>query len=168
MAFICNLASKKLTERKFDHVYDLLAETFHSGSSSSTFVSDGTSAATDDLFQNDDTAQSDSNSEPGSFHSWSAGSSAFLVFLFYQTFYAGIASLFVMWEPVAAGSGIPEIKCFLNGIDLPRIVRLKTLLCKVVGVTFSVAAGLPVGKEGPMVHRLVCFCCQTIFLCWLV
>jgi hypothetical protein len=26
------------------------------------------------------------------------------------------------------------------------------LVCKVVGVTFSVAAGLPVGKEGPMVH----------------
>jgi hypothetical protein len=25
-------------------------------------------------------------------------------------------------------------------------------VCKVVGVTFSVAAGLPVGKEGPMVH----------------
>ena len=32
------------------------------------------------------------------------------------------------------------------------MVRLKTLVCKVVGLTFSVAAGLPVGKEGPMVH----------------
>ena len=48
--------------------------------------------------------------------------------------------------------GIPEIKCFLNGIDLPRIVHVKTVFCKVIGVTFSVAAGLPVGKEGPMVH----------------
>lgn len=152
VATICNLASKKLTERKFDHVYGLLAETFHSGSSSSSSGSDGTSAAMDDLFQGDDTAQSDGNTEPGSSNPWSAGSSAFLVFLFYQTLYAGIASLFVMWEPVSAGSGIPEIKCFLNGIDLPRIVRVKTLLCKVVGVTFSVAAGLPVGKEGPMVH----------------
>jgi chloride channel 7 len=53
---------------------------------------------------------------------------------------------------VSGGSGIPEIKCFLNGIDLPRVVRIKTLFCKVLGVTFSVAAGLPVGKEGPMVH----------------
>ena len=49
-------------------------------------------------------------------------------------------------------AGIPEVKCFLNGIAIPRIVRLKTLFCKVFGVTFSVAAGLPVGKEGPMVH----------------
>ena len=55
-------------------------------------------------------------------------------------------------EPVSGGSGIPEIKCYLNGIDLPRVVRVKTLLCKVIGVTFSVAGGLPVGKEGPMVH----------------
>ena len=80
------------------------------------------------------------------------GGSAFLTYLFYQTIFAAIASLFVYLEPVSGGSGIPEIKCFLNGIDLPRVVRVKTLICKVVGVTFSVAAGLPVGKEGPMVH----------------
>ena len=42
-------------------------------------------------------------------------------------------------------------RCFLNGINLPRVVRVRTLICKVIGVTFSVAAGLPVGKEGPMV-----------------
>ena len=76
----------------------------------------------------------------------------FLAFLFYQTLFAFLASIFVYIEPVSGGSGIPEVKCFLNGIDLPRIVRFKTLVCKVVGVTFSVAAGLPVGKEGPMVH----------------
>lgn len=34
----------------------------------------------------------------------------------------------------------------------PPQVRVKTLLCKVLGVMFSVAAGLPAGKEGPMVH----------------
>ena len=55
-------------------------------------------------------------------------------------------------EPLSGGSGIPEIKCFLNGIDLPRIVRFKTLACKVVGLVFSVAAGLPLGMEGPMVR----------------
>ena len=80
-----------------------------------------------------------------------AGKSYF-VFLFYQTFFVAIASAFAWFEPMAIGSGIPEVKCFLNGIALPRIVRLKTLICKVLGVTFSVAAGLPVGKEGPMVH----------------
>lgn len=79
-------------------------------------------------------------------------------------------------EPVAAGSGIPEIKVYLNGVKLPRVVRLKTLFTKacpclccsksgplalltrrpaarqMVGVTLSVGGGLPVGKEGPMIH----------------
>lgn len=44
-------------------------------------------------------------------------------------------------QPVAAGSGIPEIKCYLNGVKVPGIVRLRTLLCKVFGVLFSVAGG---------------------------
>ncbi|XP_027897993.1 H(+)/Cl(-) exchange transporter 7 isoform X2 [Xiphophorus couchianus] len=55
-------------------------------------------------------------------------------------------------EPIAAGSGIPQIKCFLNGVKIPRVVRLKTLVVKVVGVIFSVVGGLAVGKEGPMIH----------------
>ena len=31
-------------------------------------------------------------------------------------------------------------------------MRIKTLVCKAVGVTLSVVGGLAVGKEGPMVH----------------
>ncbi|ESO91263.1 hypothetical protein LOTGIDRAFT_228753 [Lottia gigantea] len=55
-------------------------------------------------------------------------------------------------NPVAGGSGIPEIKCYLNGICVPRIARFHTLVAKSVGVLFSVAGGLFVGKEGPMIH----------------
>ncbi|XP_067006232.2 H(+)/Cl(-) exchange transporter 7 [Anabrus simplex] len=55
-------------------------------------------------------------------------------------------------EPVAAGSGIPQVKCYLNGVKIPRVVRIKTLLVKVVGVISSVVGGMAVGKEGPMVH----------------
>ncbi|KFZ66528.1 H(+)/Cl(-) exchange transporter 7, partial [Podiceps cristatus] len=49
-------------------------------------------------------------------------------------------------EPVAAGSGIPQIKCYLNGVKIPHVVRLKTLVIKVCGVILSVVG------EGPMIH----------------
>lgn len=38
--------------------------------------------------------------------------------------YVLVANLTVLIEPVAAGSGIPEIKAFLNGVNLPRCVRV--------------------------------------------
>lgn len=44
-------------------------------------------------------------------------------------------------QPVAAGSGIPEIKCYLNGVKVPHVTRLGTLIAKAVGVLFSVAGG---------------------------
>jgi chloride channel 7 len=58
-----------------------------------------------------------------------------------------IGSLLVTYvEPVAAGSGIPQVKCYLNGVKVPRIVRIKTLLVKAVGVITSVVGGLAGGK----------------------
>ncbi|XP_077490396.1 chloride channel protein 7 [Amblyomma americanum] len=54
--------------------------------------------------------------------------------------------------PVAAASGIPVIKCYLNGVKVPHVVRFKTLVIKAAGVILSVVGGLAVGKEGPMIH----------------
>ncbi|XP_029914227.1 H(+)/Cl(-) exchange transporter 7 isoform X1 [Myripristis murdjan] len=62
------------------------------------------------------------------------------------------AVIVAFFEPIAAGSGIPQIKCYLNGVKIPRVVRLKTLVVKVGGVICSVVGGLAVGKEGPMIH----------------
>ncbi|CEF62539.1 CBS domain and Chloride channel, voltage gated family and Chloride channel, core domain-containing protein [Strongyloides ratti] len=64
-----------------------------------------------------------------------------------------IASCLVIYlSPIAAGSGIPQIKCFLNGVQIPGVVKLKTLFVKVIGVACSVGGGLAAGKEGPMIH----------------
>eukprot|EP00043_Microstomoeca_roanoka_P025293 m.8203 g.8203 ORF g.8203 m.8203 type:complete len:863 (-) comp5395_c0_seq1:405-2993(-) len=62
------------------------------------------------------------------------------------------AGLVCFVAPIAQGSGIPEVKCYLNGIKMPEVVRLKTLLAKTLGVMFSVTGGMTVGKEGPMIH----------------
>ena len=53
---------------------------------------------------------------------------------------------------MAAGSGIPQIKCFLNGVKVPHVVRLKTLICKVLGVICSVVGGLSIGKVNTKLH----------------
>ena len=76
-----------------------------------------------------------------------------LTFVGINMAYVLVPALLVSYvEPVARGSGIPEIKCYLNGVKIPRVVRVLTLIVKAVGVLFSVAGGLPVGKEGPMIH----------------
>ena len=77
---------------------------------------------------------------------------AFLKFYLVQLAFAAVAATCVYIEPISGGSGIPEVKCYLNGMDLPRALDIRTLFCKVIGVTCSVSAGLPVGKEGPMIH----------------
>lgn len=58
--------------------------------------------------------------------------------------------------PAAAGSGIPEVKAYLNGIDAHSILAPSTLFVKIFGSIFGVAAGFVVGKEGPMVHTGAC------------
>ncbi|OZC09314.1 hypothetical protein X798_03655 [Onchocerca flexuosa] len=62
------------------------------------------------------------------------------------------ACLVLYLSPVAAGSGISQVKCFLNGVEIPGVVRLKTLFAKALGVACTVAGGLSAGKEGPMIH----------------
>jgi len=76
-----------------------------------------------------------------------------LIFVLPCLLLASVAALLVCFvEPLAAGSGIPEVKCFLNGVDLPNVVSWRTLLAKAPGVMCSVSAGLPCGQEGPMIH----------------
>lgn len=70
---------------------------------------------------------------------------AFFIFLTICLFYSSIAGIFCWMEPTAAGSGIPEIKAYLNGINLNKVVRIRVLIFKVVGMCFSVSAGLPLG-----------------------
>lgn len=62
------------------------------------------------------------------------------------------ASLVTYLAPVAAGSGIPVVKCYLNGVKIPQVVRFKTYVAKLLGVVSSVVGGLAVGKEGPFIQ----------------
>ena len=63
-----------------------------------------------------------------------------------------LAALLVFFAPRAGGSGLPALKAYLNGVRVPGLLRVRTLIAKVIGVTFVVSTGLPMGREGPMVH----------------
>lgn len=66
------------------------------------------------------------------------------------------AALCAFIAPAAAGSGIPEVKAYLNGVDAHSILAPGTLFVKIFGSILGVSAGFVVGKEGPMVHTGAC------------
>ncbi|XP_047949693.1 chloride channel protein CLC-d-like isoform X2 [Salvia hispanica] len=69
-----------------------------------------------------------------------------------------LSSVYIVtqFSPEAAGSGIPEIKGYLNGIDTHGILLFRTLVGKIFGSIGSVGGGLALGKEGPLVHIGAC------------
>lgn len=82
---------------------------------------------------------------------------AFAVFSVYNFVLTLIASTVTAYiAPAAAGSGIPEVKAYLNGVDAPGIFTLRTFVVKIVGSISAVSGSLLVGKAGPMVHTGAC------------
>jgi chloride channel 7 len=77
---------------------------------------------------------------------------AFASYVFINIFFALCAGVLCILAPPAAGSGIPEIKAFLNGVKLDGALNFFVLIAKVFGMCLSVASSLPLGKEGPMIH----------------
>ncbi len=55
-------------------------------------------------------------------------------------------------SPAAAGGGIAEVKATLNGVKRKGWLNMHTLVAKFIGIILGVAAGMPIGKEGPMIH----------------
>ncbi|XP_056008737.1 H(+)/Cl(-) exchange transporter 7-like isoform X5 [Ostrea edulis] len=62
------------------------------------------------------------------------------------------ASLVTFLQPMAAGSGIPYIKAYLNGVKIPGLLTFRAFVAKTLGVVLSILGGLACGKEGPMAH----------------
>ncbi|KAK7330045.1 hypothetical protein VNO77_24230 [Canavalia gladiata] len=82
---------------------------------------------------------------------------AFLTFFAANLFLTLFASLLTaLMAPTAAGSGIPEVKAYLNGVDAPGIFTIRTLFVKIIGSITAVSASLHIGKAGPMVHTGAC------------
>ncbi|XP_050541566.1 H(+)/Cl(-) exchange transporter 7-like isoform X1 [Daktulosphaira vitifoliae] len=55
-------------------------------------------------------------------------------------------------EPSTAGSGIPFVIAYLNGIRISRMTAVRCLLVKIISVICVCVAGLGGGKEGPLIN----------------
>ncbi|XP_075587327.1 chloride channel protein 3 isoform X2 [Dermatophagoides farinae] len=82
---------------------------------------------------------------------------SYFFYVFWALFFSFLATSFVRtFAPYACGSGIPEIKTILSGFIIHGYLGSWTLTVKSIGMMLTVAAGLSLGKEGPLVH---CSCC---------
>eukprot|EP00850_Spirogloea_muscicola_P018736 SM000175S03283 [mRNA] locus=s175:20960:28350:- [translate_table: standard] len=78
---------------------------------------------------------------------------AFLGYAIYGLVVVGIISAAVLYlAPAAAGGGVTLVMANLNGIHIPYLLSIDTLVTKTFGVMFAVTTGLAVGPEGPLVH----------------
>ncbi|KAE8979529.1 hypothetical protein PR003_g25450 [Phytophthora rubi] len=93
-----------------------------------------------------DTMISQTTSEPARYFIWTGHTLVFSL----------VGLLITRIAPVAAGSGVSQMKAILTGIDpqlyLPGYFDFATLVTKILGLICSVGAGLVVGTEGAYVH----------------
>ena len=77
---------------------------------------------------------------------------AFSIWLSFSIVLVGCSTgLCGLWPP-GAGSGVPDVMAYLNGVTFPKVFNIRTLLAKIFSCALAVAGGLPVGPEGPMIH----------------
>ena len=63
-----------------------------------------------------------------------------------------LSSLWCLVKPTAAGSGVPDVMAYLNGVMFQRIFNVRNLVVKTLSCVCAVSSSLPVGAEGPMIH----------------
>jgi H+/Cl- antiporter ClcA len=80
----------------------------------------------------------------------------YMLSLFYVLLNLGLAVisaiLCLRFAPNASGSGIPEVKSYLNGVRVHKFASVSLFLVKIVATVLSVSSGLVCGPEGPFIH----------------
>lgn len=79
-------------------------------------------------------------------------------------FGATSAALCVYVAPGAIASGLAELMAYMNGVNYPNFMTYSTLFVKIFALGLSVAAGLCVGKEGPLAHIGAIIGIATLYL----
>mmetsp|Transcript_93683 Transcript_93683/g.269798 ORF Transcript_93683/g.269798 Transcript_93683/m.269798 type:complete len:960 (-) Transcript_93683:73-2952(-) len=79
---------------------------------------------------------------------------AFLPLLAYALTVTVLGALLVvvLGAPWASGSGVPDLKAFLNGNGIPGLFSFRTWIARGVGLILITSSGLFAGMEGPAAH----------------
>ncbi|KAG9067227.1 hypothetical protein KI688_012009 [Linnemannia hyalina] len=81
----------------------------------------------------------------------------YIFYIMFALMFATTAAYLVKtFAPYAEGSGIPEVKTILGGFVIRHYLGVETLVIKTVTLVLSTAAGLSLGKEGPLLHISCC------------
>jgi chloride channel 7 len=79
--------------------------------------------------------------------------SAFALWLTYGFVATLMTTLFVtLVQPSAGGSGVPDVKAYLNGNRMPGTTSVSTWAGRVFGLPLVTSSGLFAGMQGPMAH----------------
>lgn len=73
-----------------------------------------------------------------------------LLWLLVLAIFGIITGLLMRWEPLASGSGIPQVNAEVRGYLNGR--WLKIIIAKVIGGSLSTLGGLSLGREGPSIQ----------------
>lgn len=88
-----------------------------------------------------------------------------LVFVTLSVLFATVSALLCVYiAPGAIASGIAELMAYMNGIQYPNFLTYSVLGVKIFALGLSVAAGLCVGKEGPLAHIGAIIGIATLYL----
>lgn len=60
------------------------------------------------------------------------------------------SAMCLFFAPLAVGSGIPEVKAYLNGVCVPSFADFNVFVFKIFATILAVSSGLIIGPEGPL------------------
>ncbi|KAG5469379.1 hypothetical protein LSCM1_02596 [Leishmania martiniquensis] len=72
----------------------------------------------------------------------------YLLWVVFAVCTSAVASGLCCLVPQCVGSGIPEVRAYLNGVSYPMINSTSVLVAKIVAVVFTVASGVCTGHYG--------------------
>nr|CCC96146.1 unnamed protein product [Trypanosoma congolense IL3000] len=84
--------------------------------------------------------------------SWAVAAKCYVIYIAWSGLFALLSSLCCVVMPAAAGSGVPEVMAYLNGVMFPRVFNIRNLVVKTMSCILAVSSGIPVGAEGPIIH----------------